>query len=160
MIELRHTGIVVTDMELALHFYRDLLGLKVVKVMEESGEFLDELLGLKDVKVTTVKLSAGEGGSLLELLHFKSHPLPRSGVRAIYGLGPSHIAFTVSDLKSVYARLSNAGISFTSAPVLSPDGLARVVFCLDPEGTHLEIVEQLDTSPGSRDSVHGNITCE
>ncbi len=32
----RHTGIVVTDMEKALRFYRDLLGLKVVKELRLS----------------------------------------------------------------------------------------------------------------------------
>ncbi len=157
MIELRHTGIVVSNMERALYFYRDLLGLKVVRVMEESGKYIDELLGLKDVKVTTVKLSADEGGSLLELLQFKSHPIPRfSGERAIYGLGPSHVAFTVSDLKSVYDRLSKAGTVFTSSPVLSPDGLARVVFCEDPDGTPLEIVEQLASPPELKNPVQGS----
>lgn len=36
----RRTGIVVTEMEKALEFYRDLVGLKVVLDGEQQSEFL------------------------------------------------------------------------------------------------------------------------
>ena len=40
MKAIRHTGIVVSDMKKALHFYRDLLGLKEVKRMDETGNYI------------------------------------------------------------------------------------------------------------------------
>ena len=76
MIELRHAGIVVADLKPALHFYCDLLGLKILRSMEEKGAYLDNMLGHKDVRVTTVKLAAGKGGAVLELLHFTSPKSP------------------------------------------------------------------------------------
>ena len=63
---LRHTGIVVKDLETALHFYRDLLGFKIVRKMEESGKYIDMICGMKNIKITTVKLAADDN-NLIEL---------------------------------------------------------------------------------------------
>ena len=60
--QIRHTGLVVADLELALSFWRDLLGFKVDKMMDESGSHIDLMMGLKNVMVTTVKMSAPQGG--------------------------------------------------------------------------------------------------
>ena len=68
----RHFGIVVSNVERSLRFYRDLLGLKIVTIAEESGSYIDNMLALSNVVVKTVKMSAQEGGTLLELLEF--HP--------------------------------------------------------------------------------------
>jgi len=139
----RHFGIVVSDLERSLRFYRDLLGLKVVKVMDESGEYIDNMLSLQNVRVTTVKMSADSGSTLVELLEFRSHPRQPCGDREICSVGPSHVAFAVDDLDAVYRRLSQAGVCFTAPPQLSPDGHAKVTFCQDPDGTPVELVEVL-----------------
>ena len=39
--EIRHTGIVVSDIDKSIHFYGDLLGFKVCKDMIESGDYID-----------------------------------------------------------------------------------------------------------------------
>jgi catechol 2,3-dioxygenase-like lactoylglutathione lyase family enzyme len=141
MQEVRHIGIVVSDLERALRFYRDLLGLKVARVMEESGEYIDNLLELEGVRVTTVKMAAETGPTLIELLAFRSHRQDDAPKRELYTVGPSHMAFTVKDLDAVCRRLGEAGVRFTSGPQRSPDGYARVTFCRDPDGTPIELVE-------------------
>ncbi len=140
---IRHPGIVVSDMARALAFYGDLLGLKIVRTMEESGEYLDSLLGLSQARVTTVKLSAGDGGTLLELLEFQVPSASRTGPPGPTTLGPTHVAFTVDNLDEVYAALTARGIRFNAPPRLSPDGRVKVTFCRDPDGTLLELVEEL-----------------
>ena len=55
MIEVRHIGIVVTNIEKSLKFYRDLLGLKIERSMNESGEYIDNMLGFENVHVKTCK---------------------------------------------------------------------------------------------------------
>lgn len=137
----RHSGIVVKDMESSLHFYRDLLGLKVSKQMDEQGGYIDRVLGLRGVKVTTVKLAAEDGG-MIELLYFGSHQ-DKSQNCEIYRKGLTHIALTVDNLDSEYKRLSAAGVAFISPPQLSPDGSAKVAFCKDPQGVFVELVETL-----------------
>ena len=146
MIELRHAGIVVADLERALHFYCDLLGLTILRSMEEKGAYLDNMLGYQDVRVTTVKLAAGKGSAVLELLYFQSPQSPAGPVRGLFDLGPSHVAFTVNDLDTTYARLTRSGVQFNAPPQLSPDGLAKVTFCQDPDGTPIELVEMLEVN--------------
>ena len=146
MIELRHAGIVVTDLKRALHFYCDLLGLKILRSMEEKGAYLDNMLGHKDVQVTTVKLAAGKGSAVLELLHFRSPKSPTFPIRGLFELGPSHVAFTVKDLDGIFERLTRSGVPFNAPPQLAPDGLAKVTFCQDPDGTPIELVEMLEVN--------------
>jgi len=139
---IRHIGIVVSNLDKSLHFYRDLLGLKIVKEMEEAGDYIDNISSLKDVSVTTVKMAA-EDGHLIELLYYKSHPKSPNKNRAIYEIGCSHVAFTVIDLDVEYQRLKKNGIIFHASPQYSPDGYAKVTFCKDPDGTLIELVEVL-----------------
>ena len=138
--ETRHIGIVVTNMEKSLHFYRDLLGLKIVRSMDELGEYIDNMLSLKEVKVKTVKMSANNGVTLIELLEFKSHPKEKQR-REIYEIGASHVAFTVNTLNETYEFLLKSGVKFNAPPQISPDGYAKVTFCQDPDGTPVELVE-------------------
>lgn len=141
MKAIRHTGIVVSDMERSLKFYRDLLGFKEIKRMEESGGYIDTVLGGQKIKVLTVKMSADDG-NLIELLSFG--PLQGGAdKKRLDGIGLSHIAFTVNDLDKQYRELTKKGIKFNSAPQKSPDGYAKVAFCEDPDGTFLELVEVL-----------------
>lgn len=140
--DIRHTGIVVADLEASLYFYRDLLGFQVAKQMEEAGDYIDKISGLKNVKVTTVKLAADDG-NLIELLHYHSHPRKAGDNKEICLIGVSHVAFTVEDLDAEYQRLTKAGVQFNSPPQFSPDGYAKVTFCRAPDGVLIELVELL-----------------
>jgi len=139
--DIRHTGIVVIDLESSLRFYRDLLGFKIAKQMEESGDYIDNILSLRNVMVTTVKMIS-PSGQMIELLKYHSHPAEQRK-REVCEIGVSHIAFTVDDLDTEHKRLQNDGIQFNSLPQLSPDGYAKVAFCRAPEGTLIELVEVL-----------------
>lgn len=139
--DIRHTGIVVDDLEASLCFYQDMLGFEVVKRMDEAGDFIDQISLLKNVKVTTVKMALPDG-QMIELLYYHTHPGKRD-VRKICDIGIAHIAFTVDDLDSEYDRLKKEGVQFNASPQLSPDGYAKVTFCKAPEGTFVELVEVL-----------------
>jgi len=139
-LKIRHTGIVVSDIDKSLHFYNKLLGFKIVKDMREAGPFVDKILGLSGVSVRTIKMDAG--GSLIELLCFKSHPA-HAQPRIITSLGCTHIALTVDNLDNCFNMLKGESVFFVSEPQVSPDGNAKVAFCKDPDGTFIELVEEL-----------------
>lgn len=143
MKEIRHTGIVVSNMEQSLKFYRDLIGLKVVKDFTEKGKYIDSISGLSGVHLRMVKLTADDG-SMIELLLYLSHPNQPPIKTRIYDLGCSHVAFTVDNIDMEYERLSGKGVKFNCPPYISPDGYAKVTFCHDPDGTCIELVEVLD----------------
>lgn len=140
--QIRHTGLVVADLDKALHFWRDLLGFALTRQMEESGPHIDAMMGLKDVRVTTVKLTAPDGG-MIELLHFHSHPDRAIWTGAPYSTGFTHVAMTVTDLDATSEKLRVEGVTFFAVPQLSPDGSVKVTYCQGPEGILLELVEVL-----------------
>ncbi len=140
--QIRHTGLVVADLENMLNFWCGLLGFRVVKQMEESGPHIDAMMGLKDVRVTTAKLAAPDG-NLIELLHFHSHPDNPEWEGKPCSTGFTHIALTVDDLNVAYQRLADAGVYFHASPQSSPDGYAKVTYGKGPEGVLLELVEVL-----------------
>ena len=126
-------------MENSLKFYRDLLGLKIISDMNEHGDYIDSMLSLDNVQVRTVKMSADISNTLIELLDFKSHT--DDEIRNFYTIGASHVALTVDNLDSLYKHLSANNIRFNAPPQKSPDGLVKVTFCNDPDGTPVELVE-------------------
>ena len=142
MKALRHTGIVVTDLQRSLEFYRDVLGLKPVIDFQLEGPFIDDLSAMNGVQLRMVKLVADDGG-MVELLYYVSHPRTRTDDNELCEIGPTHVAFTVADVDRAYAQLSAAGVPFNHPPIVSPDGKAKVAFCRDPDGTFLELVEEL-----------------
>jgi catechol 2,3-dioxygenase-like lactoylglutathione lyase family enzyme len=136
---IRHTGIVVTDLGASLHFYRDLLGFQIVIQMEESGNYIDNILSLRNAKVTTIKMVSPDN-QMIELLKYHSHPKEQKSLE-ICDIGITHIAFTVEDLDKEFERLKGEGVPFNTPPQLSPDGYAKVTFCRAPEGSLIELVE-------------------
>lgn len=137
-------GIVVSDIDKSLAFYVGLLGLKIKKDMLEQGSYIDNMLELKDVQVRTVKMEADDG-NLVELLWYKSHPRTRTHTNEICEIGASHVAFTVGNLDEEYKRLTERGVVFSCSPQYSPDGVAKVTFCRDPDGTFIELVEMMQS---------------
>ncbi len=137
---IRHTGLVVADLDRALHFWCDVLGFKVVKQMDESGPHIDAMMGLRDVRVTTAKLAAPDG-NLIELLRFHSHPDQPRWNGTPHTTGFTHIALTVDNLAQLVLKLTQAGVSFPAPPQHSPDGTVKVIYAQGPEGVLLELVE-------------------
>ena len=98
MINIRHTGIVVSDAEKSVDFYTNLLGFKVKKDLVESGEYIDNFSALKDVRVRTIKMAL-ENGDMIELLWYETHPERPDMSRPITRIGCSHFGMKVEDLE-------------------------------------------------------------
>lgn len=141
IINVRHSGIVVSDMERSISFYRDTLGFDIVSDQMESGRYIEIFLGLDGVRVRTVKMKLEESG-MIELLWFPAYP-QETNHKKVYDLGCSHVALTVTSVDKIYEKLIKLGTEFVNPPHVSSDGKAKVAFCKDPDGTFLELVEEL-----------------
>jgi catechol 2,3-dioxygenase-like lactoylglutathione lyase family enzyme len=142
---IRHTGLVVADLDRALHFWCDILGFRVERQMEESGPHIDAMMGLHGVRVTTAKLAAPDG-NLIELLHFHSHPDKPVWKGKPYSTGFTHIALTVDSLDALETSLRTAGIEFSARPQISPDKAVKAIYVNGPEGVILELVEDYENT--------------
>ena len=139
MLNIRHTGIVVTDMDVSIDFYTNLLGFEIKKDQIEKGEYT--FLGIKDVEVRTVKMTL-INGDMIELLKFHSHT-QNNKPSHITNIGCTHFALTVDNIDFLYDKLIAAGRQVINSPTKSLDGKVKVAFCKDPDGTWIELVEEL-----------------
>ncbi len=149
ILETRHVGINVANMDESVHFWRDVMGLQVVVDMWEEGDYIDTLQNLPDVRVHIIKLRAPDG-SVIELLEDVAHPTPPPDPQhnRLCDRGIRHIAFTVADVEESYQILRRHGCEVLSKPITSPDGYAKLFFARDPEGNLVEIVEVLRKKRG------------
>ena len=137
----RHTGIVTHDLERMAAFYRA-LGFVDESHAIETGLFIEQVVHLDGVEVEWIKMRAPDG-SLLELLQYHSHPLSlRSDLAKSNELGCSHLAFTVGDIDKACEIVTNSGGRITNPPAIAPNGRVKVVYCHDPEGGLIELVEE------------------
>ena len=144
MTLIRHIGVVIANIEQSLDFYVNTLGFKISKKADESGQCIDNFLNLTDTEVTTIKMS-DDNDNILELLYFSSHrdESDKNKARALNEIGCSHFALTVNDLDDLHSNLIEKGIQFNYPPQVSDDGKVKVAFCRDPDGTFIEMVEEL-----------------
>ena len=140
--KLRHTGIVVRNLDQSVVFY-EALGFKTWKRELEQGQILETVVDLKNARVETAKLKA-PCGALLELLQYHSHPVEMEiSPQPSNQLGCSHIALTVGSIDKALECVQSCGGSSVNSPGTSPDGTVRVAYCHDPEGNLLELVEEI-----------------
>jgi catechol 2,3-dioxygenase-like lactoylglutathione lyase family enzyme len=142
ILGLHHASRTVADLERALGFYRDLLGLEIVSDEELEGEALERVVGLTGARLRVVELALGDGRllELIEYRHPRSAPLPEGATPA--DVGAHHLALLVADADAAYARLSAAGIRFTTAPeeiAGGPFAGTRTTYCFDPDGLPVEL---------------------
>jgi catechol 2,3-dioxygenase-like lactoylglutathione lyase family enzyme len=140
MTILHHAGICVADIDEALRFYRDGVGLDVLvdKVIEAD---LESLLGVHTRRVRTVFLGSADhpDGGIVELLDLGLKNI--ADATAQTGL-PNRGLFLLSfqvDVPGVLARLDALGLG--GAPRTMPiprGGLAATV--VDPDGVMVELL--------------------
>jgi len=142
IIGVRHTGIVVHEIQGALYFWTNLLGAKVIVDQIEEGEFISQLLGMEKVIVRTVKLDTG-GGTVVELLCFSSHKNESNWDGKPHSTGLTHIALNVSNIETLTLNLEAAGYFQMSPFKVDPSGKVKVAYLKGYEGLLLELVQTL-----------------
>ena len=142
IINIRHAGIVVNNLEKQFNFYKS-LGFKEFSRDVEDGPFIEKVTGIKNTRLEWVKMKSPDG-FMLELLQYLTNPLEFKNTQAASNkLGSSHIAFTVKNIESTCEHILKKGGSLVNDPAISPNGNVKVAYCHDPEGVLMEIVELL-----------------
>jgi lactoylglutathione lyase len=121
-----HTMVRVTDVEKSLHFYRDLLGLKEIRrVDNEKGRY------------TLVFLAApGDENAQVELT-YNWDPEVYAGGRNF-----GHLAYRVTDIYALCDRLMKGGVTINRPP---RDG--HMAFVRSPDNISIELLQSGDPLP-------------
>jgi len=137
----RHVCLITRNLDKSLKFYRDILGLKVSKILTVEGGYPETALNIKGIRLTYVKMRSPRqprGSPPVFELHYWERPRMRPEKP-----GYNHISFTVDDIDRVYKRLHKAGVRCVSRPVKAPEGVTKIFFGYDPDGNLIEFVEEL-----------------
>ena len=116
-----HTMVRVADLEKSLHFYRDLLGLREVRRIENEGG-----------RFTLVFLAApGDDSAQVELTYNWD---PED-----YGIGRAfgHLAYEVEDIYAACEKLQAGGVTINRPP---RDG--RMAFVRSPDNISVELLQK------------------
>src|SRR3954469_19113405 len=105
-----HIAVTVRDVPAALHFYRDLLGLKVLAdyQMDHDNNRPPGLFCAEHARRHLVTFDTG-GGPVLALNAHPGDDLPGEPL-LLDSAGINHVAFLVNDLAALTARLAAAGV--------------------------------------------------
>ena len=134
MIEgLEHVALSVSDMDRSLRFYRDLIGMPLVRVIEpgQAGD-LGSVVGIEGAQARIAHLQMG--GFMLELFEYtapRGRRIPVDRTQADGGF--THIGFRTDDVRADHRRLLKAGVEFVGEPVEFRPGV-WIVYFLGPDG--------------------------
>jgi len=132
-----HLVVGVTDMDRALAFYRDVLGMEVVFESLISGEPFDAVLHATRKQEGRV-VGGLLGGLMVELLSLGANPPHRGPARrSITGI--HNFSLSVTDLEDTHRRITAAGYIPDQEPF--EIGGVRMFFVKDPDGTRVEFIE-------------------
>ncbi len=132
-----HVGITANDLEELVAFYRDVLGLAVLNRFEVGGTAFADAVDVDDASARFAHLDAD--GIRLELVEYdpQAQASPPAGLNQP---GATHVGFAVDDLDAFSADLPET-VSTISEPRTTESG-TTIMFCRDPEGNLVEILER------------------
>jgi glyoxylase I family protein len=133
IIGFSHVCIAVSNMEVSLPFYRDVLGLGVFFDIELEGPSMEVVTGEPGARGRMV--GGMLGGTVVELLEFAHR---RFRATSEPTLGYTNISLSVRDIDATFAAVSAAGYEPEQQPV--EIGGVRMFFVRDPDGTPIEFV--------------------
>lgn len=139
-----HAGITVSDMDAALRFYCDGLGLAVSADGFTGGPSAERIWAIPIDRVRVVFLRVPGSDTLIELFEFEG--IERHGASARpCDPGAGHFCLYVDDALAVHQRIVDLGFRSRSGEVVMIESGrhtgARVAYLIDPDGYHVEIYE-------------------
>jgi catechol 2,3-dioxygenase-like lactoylglutathione lyase family enzyme len=138
-----HVAVSVKDMEKAIAFYQDVIGLE--KVFDREFDYpIDKLIGVAGAKVRIVHMQLGE--SVVELFDYY-HPKGRDPLpnpqQSDFGL--IHIGFRVTNFHETYRELRKRGVQFLGEPIEIRPGVFVAYF----RGAEHEVCEMREITQPS-----------
>jgi len=130
-MEIDYIALFVADVNISIVFYRDVLGFSFIKPIKNGG-----------VEGTSGKLKIGlyQRDWLKKLF---AHQFPHHTLDFDNTLSPNPflLSMTVDNLEEVYQHLQNYQVKILQPPQLMSWG-QKLLFCQDPDGNFLEIVQR------------------
>lgn len=142
-----HTGLTVSDLDRSLHFYVDLLGLRVIHRQVNDNEYTRRLVGVPNAILRVALLQVDDGNStpshIVELIEYVQ-PKGDQIVTRPCDFGATHLCFRTTDCIGLHQRLAKEGVEFVNPPVAITAGINKGgygCYLRDPDGFILEFLQ-------------------
>jgi len=139
-----HFSFSVSNIEAALDFFRNALGLEASPIEEVAAENVRKIVGFPDARLL-ISMVDIPGGNRIELIQYVS-PRGKQVDSATCNPGAAHIALQVDDIEKMYKDLSVKGIKFINPPEWGPGpggtGKWGVSYLKGPDGITVELMEK------------------
>jgi catechol 2,3-dioxygenase-like lactoylglutathione lyase family enzyme len=144
---LAHTGVCVPDVDAAVAWYSDVLGLRVLSPpYTMSGPEIEQDMGelVPGVAIRAAILGFDRSDHVLEIIEYPGSPgRPAGHERRIIDEGISHIGLVCDDLAATRAHLEGRGVRFLTSGLAGIAGL-RTTWFEDPYGVVFILMEKGD----------------
>lgn len=139
--ELNHAGFVVGNLEKAVAFYEEVIGLRVLDRLERTGGPISQVVGYEGSHLKIAKMAAEGEAHFLELIEYvRPQSVQRaSEERAI--IGGSHVAWIVDDIQETFREVTANGAQMMNPPAEMAPG-RWACYMQDPEGNWIEFIQQ------------------
>jgi catechol 2,3-dioxygenase-like lactoylglutathione lyase family enzyme len=147
---LSHTAFNVRDLDAAVAFYADVLGLekafevRVPEFFATTGHPFAALVG--EVGIVYIRLG---NRNFLELFRSLPDTDPATGGPNTFAYGFTHICLEVSELTAFVDELRGKGVTIDEEVKLGPDGSYQA-WIRDPDGNRIELMEYTPESLQTR----------
>lgn len=145
MIGVVHSGVAVKDLEVSIPFYRDVLGLELVK-KEQVRKSRGDKLCVPGAVIQCAVFAIPNSDATLELIQYFSPPSMFNYGCPVNTPGQVHIAFRVADIEKEIARMKEYDVAFCSDnyEVITDGPLKgwKWIYFKDPDGTNMELIEE------------------
>jgi catechol 2,3-dioxygenase-like lactoylglutathione lyase family enzyme len=144
LVSLAHTAVCVPDVDAAVRWYVEVLGMKVFSppYLMEGPEITRDMAELVPapvaVKAAIVGFApadgAGPGDRVLEVIEYPNAPgRPRPSDTSVTDIGLTHVGLVCDDIDATRANLEAHGVTFLTAGIAAVAGL-RTTWFVDPFG--------------------------
>ncbi len=148
---LAHTAICVPDIEAAVRWYSDILGLRVLsppytmrgpQIERDMGELLPS-----PVVVTAAIVGFHREDRVIELIEYPLARVSPAGTDgpSVTRTGITHVGMLCDDIAATRTELERRGVSFLTTGVADVAGL-KTAWCHDPWGTVIILLEKSDAA--------------
>ena len=137
-----HTGMIVTDLDRAIGFFRDLLGFEVLSRAPRDSALIGRLTGLPAPRIEIAYLQGP--GHRVELIRYETNGIRGGDQPRVYDDGAAHIALDVDDLDAALAASAEHGVLPVGEIITidaGPNQGRRVVYLQSSYGLSLELIQ-------------------
>ena len=145
-----HVGLVVSDLERSIHFYRDVLGLHFQDEIFMEGEATEKIFGHANCSARVAYLNGDDNNKMppIELIEFQNPRVKSNNAGDLFSTSIAEVCFYTDHIDEIYHTLIAHQVVCLSEPQYfdfsdQRIGKSKAIYFKHPDGIILEMMQPL-----------------